>query len=529
MKKILITGALHPIALERFQEEKDLDIDYQPDLPYPQILEIIENYHCIISRSETKIDAPLIEKGKKLSVIARAAVGFGNIDVNYATQKGVLVFNTPGKNTNSAAELAIMLMLAVIRKLTNAHKSMESNFWNRHEFTGTELQGKTIGLIGLGNVGHRVARFLNAFDCEVLTYDPYVSKSYCEKHQVKTVELDALLTQSDIISLHVPKNQETINMIDTPEINIMKKGVIIINTARGGLVNEQALQEALKSGKIAGVGIDTWDIEPVSEHPLKNFDNVVMTPHIGASTIEAQIRIAKSVSENTIKALQGGIVSSPINLPEVHIIHDQKTQLYAELAGKLGSFSRQFIDKNLLPKQIEFLYRGDLPSEDWAVIKLSYLKEFLSQTVDIGVTYVNVLQIAAEKHIEISEKEDKHFSNYESAIRISIMGENSQLSIGGTVFGSNIQRLSYINNFVFEIMPQGMILAIENIDLPGVIGFVGTLLAKNNINIQQFELSRNQKGGKAMALVVVDETVNKEIIQQLLDHELIKKVKHIVI
>lgn len=524
MKKILITGALHPVALQRFEKEQDIEVNYQPDLPFAEVLKIIENYDCILSRSETDINQELIDHGKNLSVIARAAVGIGNIDIEYATKKGILVFNTPGKNTNSAAELALMLMLSVIRKLTLAHTSMVDNHWNRHQFTGTELQGKTVGLIGLGNVGHRVARFLNSFDCQVICYDPYVSKEYCEKHRAQQVALNQLIQESDIISIHTPKNKETINMIDQKEIERMKDGVVLINTARGGLYNESALAAGLENKKIAGAGIDTWDIEPVIAHPLKQYENVVMTPHIGASTNEAQERIAASVSENTIKALKGQIVSSPVNLPDLNMFGGQEASKYSELAGHLGTFSCQYLDKDFYPKRIEFLYRGNLEVNDWALIKLTYLKEFLNNITDITVSYVNAMQVAESRGLEIIEKEDKEFSDYESAIRISIIGEKGDLSIGGTVFGRNNQRISYINGYVFEVAPQGMILAIEATDSPGVIGHVGTVLAAYGININQFEFSRDPSGKHAMALVVVDDEVSDAVIEELKNHQLFDKV-----
>lgn len=528
MKKVLITGELNPIAIERLQQEEWIQVDYKPDLPYPEVLKIIEDYHCIISRSETDIDKTLIDHGKNLSVIARAAVGIGNIDVEYATSKGILVFNTPGKNTNSAAELSALLLLSVIRKLPQAHNSMKADKWNRHEFTGTELQGKTVGLIGLGNVGHRMARFLNGFECKVIVYDPYVTREYCEKHHTTQVAtLEELVRESDIVSLHPPKNKETINMIDREEIAMMKDNVIIINAARGGIANEDALYEGLKSGKIAGYGVDTWDVEPVAEHPLKEFDNVVMTPHIGASTVEAQIRIAETVSEETIKALQGSIVSYPVNLPEIQAFQGSQAPRYSVLAEKLGTFSRQYIGADFYPKRIEVLYRGNLNSEEWALIKLSYLKEFLQGTVDTAVTYVNVLQTAERKGLVIEEREDKDFSDYESAIRIQVIGEKESLTVGGTVFGGDKLRLSYVNGYVFEIEPEGNLLVIENNDSPGVIGHVGTSLANNAVNINRFELSRNKKGGRAMALVVVDEEVTAKHIEELEQHTHINRVRKI--
>ncbi|MDT8445268.1 MAG: phosphoglycerate dehydrogenase [bacterium] len=525
MKKILITGKLHQVAFDNFAKHPDLQLDYRPDMDRAELLSILEAYDCHISRSETDVDREFIDHAKNLSVIARAAVGIGNIDVDYATEKGILVFNTPAKNTNSAAELTLMLMLAAMRNLIKAHKSMEANKWDRHTFTGTELLGKTVGIIGLGNVGHRVARFCNAFDCQVLAYDPYVSREYCEGHNTTQVELSELIQKSDIITIHTPKNKETINMLGDSEIAQMKDGVMLINAARGGLFNEDAMYRGLKSGKVGAVGLDTWDVEPVVQHPLKDFEQVVMTPHIGASTHEAQFRIGDTVSRETIKALKGEIVSTPVNLPEMQAFHGAQAPAYSSLAAKLGSFTRQHMGLGFNPKRVEFCYRGDLEPGDWTLIKLSYLKELLQGTMETTVSYVNVLQIAEDRGLKIEEKADKAFSDYESAIRINLIGEEKSVSIGGTVFGGQRQRLSYVNGFVFEVEPAGRILVLENKDQPGVIGHVGTVLAKNGINIQQFELSRNKKGGEAMALVLVDEPISESTLLELNQHDAILRLK----
>ena len=529
MFRVLITGALHPIALENFNKENDIQIDYKPDFPYQKIIEIIGLYDCILTRSETNIDHNLIEHGKKLTVIARAAVGIGNIDVAYATQKGILVFNTPGKNTNSAAELTLLLILSVLRKLPQAHMSMSKDQWNRHEFTGQELLNKTVGIIGVGNVGHRVARFLSSFETKLLAYDPYVTAAYCQKHNCTQVGINDLLEKSDIITLHVPKNQETIDMIGKNEIEKMKDGVFIINAARGGVINESALEAALKSGKVSGSGIDTWNVEPVMEHPLKKFHGISMTPHIGASTKEAQYRIGKSVSMETIKALRGGIVSNPVNLPKMSSLEGPYVQKYNVLAQRLGSLSRQFIAKDFSPETFDFVYRGKLEKDDWALIKLSYMKGFLKNTVNVEVSYVNALQIAKSKGYKLVEKSDKSFTDYETAIRIKINGLTQSFIVGGTVFGREQFRLSYLNHFVFEVEPIGNILIVENQDSPGVIGHIGNVLSENKININQFELSRQKKGGSAMAVVLVDEEIPETVMFHLENHTLVNKVHKIFV
>ena len=514
-KKILITGALHQVAFDILNSDPTIEYDYKVDIPRDELVSIIHKYDCHISRSESDVDKELLDNATNLSVVARAAVGIGNIDVDEATKKGVLVFNTPGKNTNSAAELTLMLMLAVMRNLIKAHNNMAANKWNRHTFNGTELLGKKVGIIGLGNVGHRVARFCNAFDCDVVSYDPYVTADYCMSHNAPAVSLEEMVKTCDIITIHTPKNKETINMIGDKEIAMMKDGVILVNAARGGLYNEPAVAKGLESGKIHGLGLDTWDVEPVVEHPLKAFENVVMTPHIGASTIEAQYRIGSTVAAETLKALRGDIVSTPVNLPDIGALSGELASHYAYLAGNLGSFSRQFMHQEFEPEQIEFLYRGTLPPEDFALIKMSFIKSFLQGTLDETVSYVNVLQIAETKGIHIIERADKDFSDYDSAIRIEVKGGGHSVAIGGTVLGKKRVRLSYLNGFAFEIEPKGCILCIENEDQPGVIGHVGQILGNNGININRFELSRADQGGQAMAMVTIDGDTGQKVLDEL--------------
>ena len=267
MYRVLITGTLHPVGIELLSRDPDIEVDYRPELPHDRILEIIPAYHAIVSRSETAIPREMIDRAASLKVIARAAVGIANIDVEYATEKGILVLNTPGKNTNSAAELTMGLLLAVVRRINLAHDNMRRGGWDRHRFTGVELMGKTIGIVGLGNVGHRVAKFCRGFDMRVLACDPYVPDETFERNRVEKVDLETLIAQSDVISVHVPKNRETTGMIGVAEIARMKPGVVLLNAARGGIIKEDALLEGLLSGHVAGAGIDTWDLEPPKENP----------------------------------------------------------------------------------------------------------------------------------------------------------------------------------------------------------------------------------------------------------------------
>jgi D-3-phosphoglycerate dehydrogenase len=446
-------------------------------------------------------------------VIARAAVGVGNIDVDSATERGVLVINTPGKNTNSAAELTLGLLLAAVRNLIPAHNTMRDQGWDRHRFTGTELLHKTLGIVGLGHVGGRVARFARAFEMEVLAYDPYISSAVFEDHHARQTDLATLLRNSDVITVHVPKNRETTGMIGAAQIALMKDGVILLNAARGGLIEEVALLAALKSGKVRAAGIDTWEVEPVRDNPFRGLPNVVMTPHIGASTAEAQHRIAESVAEQVLKALRDEVVDYPVNMPRLTVLMTPRVKGYTVLAERLGSCAAQSLDFN--PRAVQVQYRGELTSDEGAMIRRAFLRGFLKGSSSEVVSFVNAEQKAAERHIQVSDVNDPGFSDYPSAIRFEIADGSETFSIAGVVFGANNYRISQINEFNFEVIPEGHLLSMVNIDRPGVIGDVGTLLAKNGVNISQFELSRNMPGGKAMSLLRVDSEVAPAVLEAL--------------
>jgi len=511
--KILITGALHPHALKLLQSAPDADIAYQPDVPYDKVLELIAPCHALITRSETRVPRELIDRAPHLKVIARASVGIGSIDIDYATERGILVINTPGMNSDSAAELTWAHLLNIVRNVIPAHREMEALGWDRHRFTGSELLHKTIGIVGLGNVGHRVARFARAFGMEVLAYDPYISDDVFETHHARKVDLATLVRESDIITVHVPKNKETAGMIGGEHIARMKEGVILMNVARGGIIDEKALLAGLKDGKVRGAGIDTWEVEPPRDNPFREFPHVVMTPHIGASTGEAQFRIGDSVAEQTLRALRDEVVDFPVNMPRLKVLTNPRVKAYIVLAEKLGTFAMQHLDFN--PRTVRVLFQGELSREDGAMIRRAFLKGYLKYTSDDVITFVNAEQRAADRHIHVSDEDDPGFSEYPSAIKFIVSDGKESFSIAGVAFGENNIRICQVDEFKFEVIPEGHMLSMINRDQPGVIGRVGTLLGQNGVNISQFELSRNMPGGKAMSLIRVDSPVPKPVLDQL--------------
>ena len=512
---ILITGVIAKHALEQFKSNKKVKIIYEPDCSREKLEQLIVNAKVLITRSETKIDSTLIELGKDLKVIARAAVGVANIDIDYASEKGILVLNTPGKNTNSAAELSFGLILSVLRKITKANEKVKNGGWERHTFSGNELKGKTLGIVGLGHVGHRVAKFAHGFDMKVMAYDPYISPDKFVRYGVVPVpSLEELAEKVDILSVHVPLNRETRGMVDKAILARMTPGTYIINAARGGVIDEEGLLESLNSGHIAGAGIDTWVNEPDIFKQLAVHKNVVTTPHIGASTSEAQFAIGQSIYEQVIKAIEGTVVDHPVNLPQIGMIDDGLVKPYAILAEKLGSLAGQMIRSN--PKKIEVLYRGNLAGGDHSLINLGWMKGYVSCAVDSYVSYVNAHSHFENMGLSLTESQDPSFDSYRSAIKFVLHYDKGEtLSVGGIVFDQSYMRISYIDGHYFEIEPTGNFVLIRNSDRPGVIGDVGRLIADEGINIDSFDLSRKKLGGEAMALVKVDSEVEVRTIEKL--------------
>ncbi len=519
---VLITGALHDSALALFKTKKHLSVSYHPDCDRGTLLKLVPEAQVLVTRSETDVDRAVLDAAKNLKVIARAAVGVGNIDIPCATDKGILVINCPGKNTNSAAELTLGLLLAMFRKIPDAHKKVKAGGWDRHSFTGRELKGKRLGIVGLGNVGHRVAKFGHGFDMDIGAYDPYLAPQIFEQHRVtRFSSLMELARNVDVLSFHVPLNKETRGMATKDVLSAMPKGSWLLNAARGGIYREEDVLELLESGHLAGLGVDTFESEPKPYPKLVSHPHVWCTPHIGASTEEAQIAIGETVFDQIVKAIDGGVVDYPVNLPQVGVIQDARLKSYAVLAEKLGSLAGQIANFNASSAEIS--YRGDLAGVDPALIRLSFLKGYLSHVVNDYVSFVNAEKHASKLGLTVVDKADPQFDSYRSALKITLKGsEGRSLRVGGLVFDDHIIRLSLVNDFYFEADPSGHILLVENDDKPGVIGDLGHFLGIKNVNIATFELSRNRKGGRAMAVIRTDQEVLGA------DQQEMKRIRNIV-
>ncbi len=524
MYRVLITGAIDPIGVDLLRQETDIEVDFRPDLPMAEILEIIGGYHGIITPSETPVRRELIGRGTNLKVIARAAVGVGDIDVEHATEKGILVLNTPGKNTNSAAELTFGLLLAVMRKVTQANEGMRQGQWDRHRFTGRELLGKTIGVIGLGNVGHRMARFCNGFEMRVLAYDPYIADEVFERNRAEKVDLDTLIRESDVITVHTPKNRETTGMIGAAEIEQMKPGVVLLNAARGGIIEEQALLAALRSGHVAGAGIDTWSVEPPADNPFRDLPQVVMSPHIGASTAEAQRRVAESIAAQVPRALRGGVVDYPVNMPQIRMLEGDLMTSYTVLAERLGMCADQFMD--FQPTHLEMVYRGSIARQDCTLLRLAFLKGFLKSRLEY-VSYVNAQQRAASIGLQVANTSDAGFTDYESAVKCILRRGEQEFAIGGVVFAGPHPRVTLIDDFTFEVEPAGNFLAIRSRDRLGVVSGIAGVLDQHRLQINSFAFSHSDARRRSMFLIRVTREVPAAVVEQLRSQAYITLVRTI--
>ncbi len=521
--KVLVTGKVHASCLKILEEPPPelalgvpIELDLRPDCPRAELFEHVKTADVLLSRSETTVDQEVLSAGDQLSVVARAAVGYGNIDVDFATQKGVLVVNTPGKNTNSAAELTLGLLLDMARHITPAHGNMKKGGWNRHQFTGIELLGKKIGIVGLGNVGHRVAKFCNGFDMDVLAYDPYISTDVFRRHRVtQCQELGELLEQVDILTVHVPLNKETKGMISQKELVQLKPGAWVLNAARGGVLHEPDLLTALESGHVACAGIDTWEDEPTPLRGLVEHPKVIATPHIGASTQEAQIRIGETIAVQILKALRGEIVDFPVNLPNLTVLPDIASRNMAVLLEKLGRMLAQLHD--FRPTSLTLRVPSELSPDLYELLSVSAIKGFLAHSSDEFVSYVNARLLFESRGLELNtvSKEGSERPAREILLELSGEEKQEQVRLGGALYDGKIPRITLINKHEFEMEPSGDLLLVSNEDRPGVVGNVGSFLSQESLNIAQFDLSRNTTGGEAMALIRTDGRLKKEAVARM--------------
>jgi D-3-phosphoglycerate dehydrogenase / 2-oxoglutarate reductase len=512
--KVLITDSLAQQGLDRLHSYADLEVDIRPGLSPEELAREIPPYQGLIIRSGTRVTKEAIAAATNLRVVGRAGIGVDNVAVEAATKRGIVVMNTPGGNNVTTAEHALSLLLALARNVPQANASLKAGRWEREKFTGSEVSNKVLGVIGLGNIGAIVAERALGLKMRVVAYDPFVASEAAAKLRVELATLDELYAQADFITVHTPLTKETRGLIGAAAFAKMKKGVRIINCARGGIVDEDALLHALTNGKVAGAALDVFVQEPPPPvHPLLRLDQVICTPHLGAATDEAQINVAIAIVDQVASFLTRGVIQNAVNFPAltpkmVEILHP-----YLVLGEKLGSFLAQIAAEAPLEVQVE--YSGEIVDYDIAPATAAVLRGLLSPFLESAVNYVNAPHIARERGIRIVESRSSRPSDFLNAVVVRVVGAVSSNLVEGAVFSNKAVRLVRVNDFYLEAVPEGYILVLHNRDVPGVVGAVGTLLGKRGINIAGLELGRERVGGMAISLIHVDGQVPSEVLAEL--------------
>jgi D-3-phosphoglycerate dehydrogenase len=512
--KILVTDPLPPEGLAVFKDAEGFKVDVKLGLRPDELKQICGNYDGWVIRSGTKITAELIDAAKNLKVIGRAGVGYENIDADAATKRGIVVMNTPGGNNVTTGEHTIALMMALARHIPQAVASLKGGKWERNKFIGAELCNKTIGVIGLGNVGRIVAERAKGLQMKVIGYDPFIAAENIARMGVEPGTLKDIFIKSDFITVHVPLTPETQGLINKAAFAKMKSGVRIINCARGGIVDEQDLADAIKKGKVAGAALDVYvDEPPKPDHPLLKLEQVITTPHLGASTDEAQLNVAIAVAEQMVDFLAKGVVRYAVNVPSVSPELLEVLRPYLTLGEKLGSLHTQMA--GALPKEVQVEYRGDVTQYTVAPLTVAVLKGLLTPVMEYVVNYVNAPVVAKERGIKIVESKGERAGDFASSITVKAKNGKDNLEVEGAIFGAKHPRIVRVNSFYLEAVPEGYILVLQNRDVPGVVGAVGTILGNNGINIAGMELGRSEKGGNAISFTHVDEMVSKKALDEL--------------
>ncbi len=523
--RVLVAGKLASKGIEILKGEEKIRCYVEANISPGELRATIREYDGIIIRSKTTVSADIINASERLKVIGRAGIGVDNIDVQAATRRGILVMNTARENAVAAAEHTIAMMLAMSRNIPQANTSTKSGKWEKGKFMGVELYGKTLGIIGIGEIGSLVAERAQGMKMDVVAYDPYISPDAAAQKGIPLVSLDDLLNRSDFISIHTPLTEETGHLIDVEAFERMKTGVMIINCARGGIVDESALLDVLRSGKVRGAALDVFEHEAAGNNPLFDMDNVICTPHIGAATSEAQENVAVAIADQVVDFLINKRIRNAVNIPIVNPDVLPVVQPYLDLGEKLGSFLTQISDFAIEELSIE--YKGTVAEHEVSPITVSILRGLLTPYMGEVVNFVNASIIARDRGITVRESKSSSSEDFASMVTITAMGGEERNVVAGALFGTKDFRIVQINDFLIEAVPRGNMLLIHNYDRPGVIGNIGTALGNRNINIATMQFSRERLGGAAISLLHLDSVISKEVMEELSQLPNIISVKHV--
>lgn len=523
--KVLVSDNLSDVGIRMFQETPGIDVDVNTGLSPEELKEIIPPYHALVIRSATKVTADIIEVAENLKVIGRAGIGLDNVDIASASRRGIVVMNTPTGNTITTAEHTIALMMALSRNIPQGTATLKEGRWEKKKLQGRELYNKTLGIIGAGKIGRIVADRAKGLKMKVIVYDPYIKPEVLEEIDLEPVSFDDLLRRSDYISIHTPRTEETKGMINKDVMLKMKKGAMLINCARGGIVNEDDLYEVLKSGHLAGAGFDVFEQEPPGKIKLMELDNFICTPHLGASTKEAQENVARDVAEQIIGYLLHGTVKNAVNVPSISPELIGVLRPFVVLAEKIGALHAQLIETGVLEAEIN--YRGKVTEYDTNPVTTAILKGLLTPVMGDAVNFVNAPLLAKERGIKVVESKSSTSEDFASLLMVRIKSMEGENIVSGTIFGKTMPRILRINDFYLEAVPEGHMLLIQNQDIPGVIGRIGTTLGKHGINISRMHVGQQREKKLNIILLATDVPVSDSALEELLKIEQVSSAKRI--
>lgn len=538
MFDILITDHIAEEGLEILNQHSDIRYEIKAGIKNSDLKLIIGNYDAVITRSGTTVDADLIENIGKLKIIGRAGVGLDNVDIESASKKGLIVMNAPTGNTLAATELTMGMILAACRKIPAADQSVKAGKWDRKRFMGIQLSNKVLGIIGMGRIGSNVAVRCKSFGMKIIVYDPYIKQSRADAIGVTLCgNIEEVLKNSDVLTFHTPLTAETKGMMGAREFALMKDGAVLVNCARGGLVDEDALYDAVKSGKLFSAATDVYSAEPPTGSKLLTLDNIIVTPHIGANTHEGQKGVAVIICEQIVNALHGKSYANAVNIPYMKSQLPEDMQRYFKLAESMGKMASQIIDGR--PEELRFTMVGRRFEEDFGErtfdspfnyqpFTIAALKGFLEVALTDAVSYINSAYLAKDRNIHVMESKTDHYAKYNDLLVLTVKTHSGETVIGGTVFPDQKGRITFIDQYNLDLVAEGYYLYFRNTDRPGIVGKVGTLLGENGVNIANFELSRvKDKGSEAVSFVLVDDPITQDVLSKIMNIDGIIEAKAI--
>ncbi len=516
--KVLVSDKFSPEGLQVFKNAEGIELEYHPGLSAEELREKVADIDALVVRGGTHVTPEVFQAAKKLRVVGRAGIGLENIDIDAANSHGVVIMNTPFGSTTTSAEHTIAMLMALARNIPEANRSTKNRAWEKDRFTGVEIAGKILGVIGAGKIGRLVVERALGLKMRVIVYDPYLTEDMVRRLGAELVEFDQLISRSDFITLHIPLNSETAGILNEESLRKVKPDCRIINCAIGGLIDEQALAAAISEGRIAGAALDVFSKEPPEiDNPLLSLEEVICTPHLRAATLDAQKNVTVQMARQILDFLQKGIVSNAVNMPSVSLDLQAAIRPYVNLAEKLGSFQAQLSARGL--KNVSVEYAGAVTEHPTGPLTMALLKGLLTPMIGPMVNYVNAPHLARERGIRVVEAKSNVTEGFANMIRLTVTGPEGEQSVCGALFGEGDYRIVRVNDHHVEAVPEGFILVLHNDDRPGVIGFIGQVLSEANINIAMMNLSRRKINGKAISMISVDQKIPDRVLQKLRDNE----------